>query len=351
MQLQTKLIKNKLGLINLAQQLGNVSQACKVMGYSRDSFYRLKELYDTGGESALQEISRKKPIPKNRVEPDVEKAVVELAFINPALGQVRASNELRKQGIIISPFGVRSVWQRNDLEIFSKRLKALEAKVAQDGIILTEAQMIALERKKEKQEAHGEIETEHPGYLGSQDTYYVGNIKGVGRIYQQTFIDTYSKVAFAKLYDRKNSLVAADILNDRVVPFFQEQEIPLLRILTDRGTEFYGKRETHEYQLYLTLEDIDHSKTKVRSPQSNGICERFHRTIQEEFYAIAFRKKLYSSIEQMQNDLDEWIDYYNIERTHSGKYCFGKTPMQTFQDSLHLAKEKMLDLQNEEQPA
>jgi hypothetical protein len=349
MQLQTKLIKNKLGLINLAQQLGNVSQACKVMGYSRDSFYRLKELYDTGGESALQEISRQKPIPKNRVEPDVEKAVIEIAFINPALGQVRASNELRKQGIIISPFGVRSVWQRNDLEIFSKRLKALEAKVAQDGIILTEAQMIALERKKEKQEAHGEIETEHPGYLGSQDTYYVGNIKGVGRIYQQTFIDTYSKVAFTKLYDRKNSLVAADLLNDRVVPFFQDQEIPLLRMLTDRGTEFCGKCETHEYQLYLTLEDIDHSKTKVRHPQSNGICERFHRTIQEEFYAVAFRKKLYSSIEQMQKDLDEWIEYYNTERTHSGKYCFGKTPMQTFQDSLHLAKEKMLDLKHEEQ--
>ena len=351
MQLQTKLIKNKVGLINLATQLGNISQACKVMGYSRDSFYRLKELYDTGGETALQEISRRKPIPKNRVEPDVEKAVIEYAFINPAFGQVRVSNELRKHGIIVSPFGVRSIWQRNDLEIFSKRLKALEARVAQDGIILTEAQLIALEKKKEKQEAHGEIETEHPGYLGSQDTYYVGNIKGVGRIYQQTFIDTYSKVAFAKLYDRKNSLVAADILNDRVVPFFQEQEIPLLRILTDRGTEFYGKRETHEYQLYLTLEDIDHSKTKVRSPQSNGICERFHRTIQEEFYAIAFRKKIYSSIEQMQTDLDEWINYYNSERTHSGKYCFGKTPLQTFQDSLHLAKEKMLDLKKEVEPA
>lgn len=350
MQLQAKLIKNKVGLLNLAEQLGNITQACHVMGYSRDSFYRIKELYDTGGESALQEISRRKPIPKNRVEPDVEKAVVEIAFVNPALGQLRVSNELRRRGIIISPFGVRSVWQRNDLETFAKRLKALETKVAQDGIILTEAQMIALERKKEKQEAHGEIETEHPGYLGSQDTYYVGNIKGVGRIYQQTFIDTYSKIAFAKLYDRKNPLVAADLLNDKVIPFFQEQEIPLLRMLTDRGTEFCGKRESHEYELYLTLEDIDHSKTKVRSPQSNGICERFHRTIQEEFYAVAFRKKLYSSIEQMQKDLDEWIDYYNKERTHSGKYCFGKTPEQTFLDSLHLAKEKMLDLQKEEQP-
>ncbi len=183
---------------------------------------------------------------------------------------------------------------------WSDAYKALEAKVAQDGIILTEAQLVALERKKEKQEAKGEIETEHPGYLGAQDTYYVGNIKGVGRIYQQTFIDTYSKVAFAKLYDRKNALVAADLLNDRVLPFFQSQDIPLLRILTDRGTEYCGKREYHEYQLYLTLEDIDHSKTKVRSPQSNGICERFHRTIQEEFYAVAFRRKIYLSIEQMQ---------------------------------------------------
>lgn len=343
MQLQTKLIKNKVGLLNLAEHLGNISQACKVMGFSRDSFYRIKELYDTGGEVALQEISRRKPIHKNRVEPEVEKTVVELAVINPALGQVRASNELRKQGVFISPCGVRCVWQRHDLETFPKRLKALEAKVAQDGIILTEAQLVALERKKEKQEAKGEIETEHPGYLGAQDTYYVGNIKGVGRIYQQTFIDTYSKVAFAKLYDRKNALVAAEMLNDKVIPFFQSQEIPLLRILTDRGTEYCGKREYHEFQLYLTLEDIDHSKTKVRSPQSNGICERFHRTIQEEFYAVAFRKKIYSSIEQMQQDLDEWMNYYNEQRTHSGKYCFGKTPAETFADSLHLAKEKMLD--------
>lgn len=348
MTTETKLIKTKVGLLNLAEQLGNVSQACKVMGYSRDSFYRIKELYDTGGEFALKEITRKKPIPKNRVEESIELAVVAMATENPALGQVRTANELRRRGIFISPCGVRCVWQRHDLETFPKRLRALESKVAQEGIILTEAQLVAMERKKEKQEAVGEIETEHPGYLGAQDTYYVGNIKGVGRIYQQTFIDTYSKVAMAKLYDRKNAITAADMLNDKVLPFFEEKQIPLLRILTDRGTEYCGKREYHEFALYLDLEGIEHSKTKVKRPQSNGICERFHRTIQDEFYAITFRKKLYSSIEELQVDLDKWISEYNNERAHSGKYCFGKTPMQTFDESLHLAKEKMLETLVEE---
>jgi len=343
MRTETKLIKTKLGLINLAEHLGNVSQACRMMGYSRDSFYRIKELYDTGGELALKEVSRRKAIPKNRVEPEVEEAVVQIAIEQPALGQVRVANELRKRGVFISPCGVRCVWQRHDMETFPKRLSALEAKVAQEGLILTEAQLIAMERKREKREASGEIETEHPGYLGSQDTYYVGNIKGVGRIYQQTFIDTYSKVAFAKLYDRKNAITAADMLNDKVMPFFEEQQIPLLRILTDRGTEYCGKAEYHEYELYLTIENVEHSKTKVKSPQSNGICERFHRTIQEEFYAVAFRRKLYDSLELLQADLDQWIKDYNEQRTHSGKYCFGKTPWETFQTSKEQAIAKMVD--------
>ncbi len=338
-----KIIKNKLGLLKLAETLGSVSRACKVMGYSRDSFYRFRQLYERGGELALQEISRKKPCIKNRVESHVEEAVVAFAFENPAYGQLRVSNELKKRGVFISPCGVRCVWQRHDLETFKKRLKALEAKAAQENLILTEGQLQAMEKAKQEKEARGEIETLHPGYLGGQDTYYVGTLKGVGRIYQQTFIDTYAKVAFVKLYDRKNALVAADLLNDRVVPWYEEQGVKLQRILTDRGTEYCGNREHHEYQLYLAVEDIDHSKTRAKSPQSNGICERFHRTMLNEFYQVAFRKKLYRSLDEIQKDADEWLAWYNAERPHTGKYCFGKTPMQTFIDSKHLADEKDLD--------
>ncbi len=339
-----KIIKTKLGLLKLAQHLGNVSDACKTMGYSRDSFYRFKELYETGGEEALKEISRRKPNLKNRVAPEIETAVVDMAYENPALGQLRASNELKKRGTYISPAGVRNIWQRHDLETFKKRLKALEAKVAQDGTVLTEEQLMALERAKEEKEAHGEIETHHPGYLGAQDTFYVGNMKGVGRIYQQTFIDTYSRVAFTKLYTTKDAITAADILNDRVIPFFDSNEIPLLRILTDRGTEYCGKIENHAFQLYLAVEDVDHTKTKAKSPQTNGICERFHQTVLNEFYRVAFRKKIYKTVEELQIDLDEWMTYYNNERTHSGKYCYGKTPMETFAASKHIAKEKQISL-------
>ena len=338
-----KIIKNKSGLLKLASQLGNVSEACKIMGYSRDSYYRFLELHEKGGDIALLDISRKKPNLKNRIDPELEKIAVEYGIEYPGHGQVRASNELRKKGILINPTTIRSVWLRNDLETMKKRLKALEAKVAQDGIILTESQVQALEKKKEDDKLHGEIETHHPGYLGCQDTFFVGTLKGVGRIYQQTYIDSYTKVAHVKLYDRKNALVSADLLNDKVIPFYEEHDLRVLRILTDRGTEYCGTREYHEYQLYLFTEDIEHTKTKARHPQTNGICERFHKTILNEFYQVALRKRIYKSIDELQIDLDEWIDDYNTNRTHQGKYCYGKTPYQTFIDSMDLAKEKYLD--------
>jgi len=331
-------------LLNLAEELQNVSQACRVMGVSRDTFYRVKEAKESGGMEALLHKDRRRANLKNRMDESIERAIVAFAVENPAAGQVRVSNELRKRNIVVSPTGVRSVWLRTGLQTFRLRLAALEKKAAEEGLVLTEAQVAALERKREEQLECGEIETAHPGYLGSQDTFYVGNMKGVGRIYQQTFVDTYAKVAFAKLYTTKTPLTAADLLNDRVLPFYEAQGVELMRVLTDRGTEYCGKVEQHEFQLYLAVNDIDHTRTKAQSPQTNGICERFHKTILNEFYQVAFRKKIYATMEALQEDLDAWVDSYNHERTHQGKMCCGRTPMATFEDGKRICREKSLNL-------
>ena len=343
LQSNEKIIKHKVGLLNLAEELGNVSKACQIMGLSRDTFYRYKSAVEDGGVEALLERTRRHPNLKNRVDLETEDAVVAFAIEYPAHGQVRVSNELRKQGVFVSASGVRSIWLRHEMSNFKLRLKALEAKVAEDGIILTEAQVQALEKKKLDDEAWGEIETAHPGYLGSQDTFYVGTMKGVGRIYQQTYIDTYAKTAQAKLYKTKTPITAADMLNDKVLPYYEEHNLPVLRILTDRGTEYCGRADRHDYQLFLAINDIEHTKTKVKSPQTNGICERFHKTILQEFYQVVFRKTLFESIEQLQKDLDEWIDTYNNDRSHQGKICEGRTPLQTLEDGKKIWKEKFLN--------
>ena len=334
-------IRHKAGLLNLAAELGNISKACRMMGFSRDTFYRYQTARDAGGVEALFEVSRKKPNLKNRGEEATEQAVIEFAIEYPAHGQVRASNDLRKSGVFVSPSGVRSIWLRHGLSSMKQRLRALEKKSAEEGLVLTEVQIQALESKRQDDEACSEIESHHPGYLGSQDTFYVGTIKGVGRIYQQTFVDTYSKWAAAKLYTTKTPITGADRLNDRVLPFFASQEMGILRILTDRGTEYCDKLETHDYQFYLGVTGIEHTRTKTRHPQTNGICERFHKTILHGFYQVAFRRKLYHSLEELQADLDTWTGHYNSERTHQGKMCCGRTPMQTLLDGKTIWEEKV----------
>ncbi|MFB9085932.1 IS481 family transposase [Erwinia tracheiphila] len=339
------IIKHKAGLLNLAEELGNVSKACKIMGVSRDTFYRYQELAAEGGIDALINQNRRVPNLKNRADEATERAVVEYAVEFPAHGQHRTSNELRKKGVFISGSGVRSIWQRHDLENFRKRLKALEEKVAREGIVLTDAQIAALEKKAHDDEASGEIETAHPGYLGSQDTFYVGNLKGVGRIYQQTFVDTYSKVAHCKLYTSKTPITAADLLNDRVLPFYEAQGLPMLRILTDSGTEYCGKVEQHDYQLYLAINDIDHTKKRRRClrRRTASASASIKTIFAGFFYQVTFRKKLYEDLESLQTDLDNWLWHYNNERTHQGKMCCGRTPMATLLDGKRVWAEKNLN--------
>lgn len=338
MTTQQYLINRKINMLDLASTLGNISEACRKLGVTRQHFYDVKQVVEEYGVEGLIEKSRTRPNPKNRMPIEFEEKVLAYTLEYPTHGQVRVSNEiLKRDGLKISSGGVRSIWLRHDLGRSKNRLKRLEKWAAENAGPLTEAQVVALEEARLEKEAHGEIETFHPGFMLGQDTYYVGYIKGVGKIYQQTGIDTYSSMGFAKLYTEKVAITAADFLNSKVLPFFDENGIPLLHVLTDRGTEYCGQADKHPYQLFLNLNSIEHRKTKAYHPQTNGCTEKLNQTIQNEFYKIAFRKKLYLTLDDLQADLDLFMDGYNRDRTHQGKRCQGKTPLETFEASLELA--------------
>jgi len=333
---QQYIISRKLNILELGSTLGNISEACRKLGVSRQHYYDIKQAIEEDGLDGLFEKSRSVPRIGNRVAPEIEERLLDYSLECPTHGQVRTSNELKKLGTHVSPGGVRSIWLRHSLQTKGLRLKRLEKWAADNAGILTESQVQALEEAKEERQAHGEIESHHPGYLLAQDTCYIGYIKGVGRLYQQTGIDTHANVGFAKLYLEKTSLTAADLMNDKVLPFYDEQGVNVLRVLTDRGREYCGRIETHHYELFLHLNGIEHTKTKPRSPQTNGCVERLNQIIQEEFYKVAFRRKLYGSLDEIQADLDTFMASYNNDRTNQGRYCKGRTPMQTFVDGLEL---------------
>ena len=337
---QQYLINRKLNLVEFADTLKNISLACKKMGVSRQHYYDIKKAIQEEGLQGLMEKSRKGPRVGNRCPPETEQAILDYALEYPTHGQVRVSNELkRKLSVVISGGGVRSVWLRHQLENKSLRLKRLEKWSAEKNNILSESQVQALEEQKQEKEAHGEIETHHAGFLFAQDTYYVGYIKGIGKIYQQTGIDTFSNLGFAKLYLDKTQTVAADFLNSKVLPTFDEHGVSVLRVLTDNGKEYCGHQNSHHYQLFLYLNDIEHSRTKVRHRQTNGATEKLNQTIKNEFYSVAFRKKLYTSLKEMQDDLDEFMNEYNFDRTNQGKRCKGSTPYETFTKGVKLYNE------------
>lgn len=340
---QQYIIRRKLNIVDLAETLGNISKACKNLGVSRQHYYDIKGAIEEDGINGLLEKSRSKPRLGNRLSPEIEEKILDYSLHEPTHGQVRVANELKQEGIIVSPGGIRSVWMRNKLQTKALRLKRLEEWARKEENILSESQVQALESAKEEKMAHGEVETYHPGFLVGQDTYYVGYIKGVGKIYQQTGIDTFCNVGFAKLYLDKTSITATDFLNSTVLPFYDEKQMTVLRMLTDRGSEYCGALEKHPFQLFLHLNDIEHSKTKAYHPQTNGATERLNQIIQDEFYKVAFRKKVYTTLEEIQIDLDEYMDKYNNRRTNQGKRCKGRTPMQTLEDGYELYQRYVLD--------
>jgi transposase InsO family protein len=326
--------RRKLSLLNLAEELGNVSKACQIMGYHRDSFYEIKRAFQVAGVAGLLEQKRgpKNP-PPNRVPPEIEREVLDYALTFPTRGQVRVANDLRLKGMTVSPGGVRNVWLRHDLATRHKRLLRLEATVQEQTLVLTEEQMRLLERHSVDFRLR-HVESSRPGELLNQDTFYWGTLKGVGKVYVQVVIDVFCSLAFAKVYTSKIPITAADLLYDRVLPFYEQLGVAVGAVLTDNGREFCGRPDAHPYELLLAMEGIEHRTTKIRSPRTNGFVERMNRTLLDECFRVAGRQTWYIEPEEIQRDLDRFLEYYNLERSHQGYRVKGRTPLQALRDAL-----------------
>jgi transposase InsO family protein len=333
----------------LASDLGNVSKACKVIGYSRQQFYEIRRNFQTYGAAGL--IDRlpgpRNPHP-NRVSEAVEQAILDHALAHPCHGPVRVAQELTLQGLQVSSGGVRGVWQRHNLLTKHERLLRLEKASAEQQVALSEEQVRLLEKfSPEFKERH--IEAPRTGALVAVDTFFVGVLKGVGKVYLQTVIDCHSRYAWGRLYANKLPLTAVQVLNNDVLPTFEEHRATIDAVLSDNGREFCGREDQHPYELFLQLEGIEHKRTKVRRPQSNGIVERLHRTLLDEHFRVEGRKTWFETIEEMQVALDAYLVVYNTKRPHQGRGMNGRTPLKAFKDGI--PKQAKKEVQTEQKIA
>jgi len=328
---QEMLLKHKMSLLQLAEQLQNIRQACKIMGVSRQHYYDIKERFEQAGVEGLYLKERQPPRMPNQTPEDIEQRILDYSLKHPTYGKDRVVIQIRLQGVITSASAIERIWKRNNLQTRFKRLLKLEELHREKGMVLSEEQIQALlENVQAIPSEH--VFSKYPGYLLCQDTFEVGHIKGVGKIYMQAVVDTYGSFGFAKLYTSKMPTTAADIMIDRVIPFYRAFDIPIRRVLTDNGGEFCGKGFKHDYELILQIFGIEHKRIRVGMPQTNGFVERFNRTVLEEFFCVAFRKKWYYSLEELQQDLDTFMWHYNFQRPHLGYRLNGKRPIEVLLD-------------------
>jgi transposase InsO family protein len=334
MTTKDKVARRMLSLLELAKELENVSRACKVMGYSRQQFYEIRRNFQTyGAEGLIDRLPGAKGPHPNRVAAEIEAAILDHALAHPCHGALRVEQELRLKGLQVSSGGVRGVWQRHGLLTKHERLLRLEKATAERKLTLSEEQVRLLERfSPEFRERH--IEAPHAGALVAVDTFFVGTLKGVGKIYLQTAIDCYSRHAWARLYPSKLPVTAVHLMNADVIPSFEDAGGQIDAVLSDNGREFCGRPDRHPYELFLQLEGIEHRTTRVQRPQSNGIVERLHRTLLDEHFRVEGRRTWFDTIEEMQGVLDDYLVVYNQKRPHQGRGMNGRTPAQAFSQGL-----------------
>jgi transposase InsO family protein len=329
-----KIARRKLSLLELASELSNVSKACKVMGYSRQQFYEIRRNFQAyGADGLIDRLPGTRGPHPNRVPAEIETAILDHALEHPCHGATRVEQELRLKGLSVSSGGVRGVWQRHNLLTKHDRLLRLEKSTAERKIELKDEQIRLLERfSPEFRERH--IEAPHTGALVAVDTFFVGVLKGVGKVYLQTAIDCHSRYAWARLYPSKLPVTAVHLMNGDVIPTFEATQAKIDVVLSDNGREFCGRPDRHPYELFLQLEDIEHRTTRVKRPQSNGIVERLHRTLLDEHFRVEGRRTWFETIAEMQVVLDQYLVSYNTARPHQGRGMNGRTPATAFKEGL-----------------
>lgn len=340
MTTEKKVARRKLSLLELAKELGNVSRACKVMGYSRQQFYEIRRNFQTyGADGLIDRLPGPRGPHPNRVSAEIETAVLDHALAHPCHGPMRVAQELVLRGLQVSSGGVRGVWQRHGLLTKHERLLRLETVTAERTIALSDEQVRLLERfSPEYRERH--IEAPHTGALVAVDTFFVGVLKGVGKVYLQTAVDCHSRYAWARLYPNKLPVTAVQTLNNDVLPTFEAEGATVEAVLSDNGREFCGREDQHPYELFLQLEGIEHRKTRVTRPQSNGIVERLHRTLLDEHFRVEGRKTWFETIDEMQVALDAYLVEYNTRRPHQGRGMNGRTPLAVFRAGIRSTTEE-----------
>lgn len=335
---EDKLAYQRLSILQLAEALGNVSEACRQRGMTRTQFYEFKKRFQEQGVEGLKDLP---PIHKSHpftTPLEVQDQVIALSLEHPKWGCVKLSDLLKLQGVSVSSPTVQNILIKHGLGQKYDRLLELERRHLEEGLELTAEQVQALEKANPCfRERH--VESSRPGELLSADTFSVGTIKGIGRIYLHAVVDTYGSYAFGYLHTSKQPEAAALLLHNDVLPFYRERSLPVTAVLTDNGREFCG-REMHPYELYLALNDIEHRTTRVRTPQTNGFVERFNRTVKEEFFEVVFMQKFFESVEALQLDLDAWLTHYNTERPHRGYRNMGRRPIETVNLFLEPVKEE-----------
>lgn len=324
----TKVAQRKLKVLELAEALGNVTEACRQHGISRTSFYEYKRRFEEHGLTGLKDLP---PIAKHHpftTSAEYEARVVALSLLNPSRGCNFLADQLRREGIVLSYPTVQAILNRNGIGKRYDRWLELERQAAEEHLVPTAEQLQFLEKLNPQwRERHQHVHSELPGQLLCQDTTSIGNWGGQ-RLILHAVVDTYSSYAFCLIWPSKQPEAAAGLLYNDVLPFYADHGLSVGAVLTDNGTEFCGTPE-HPFELFLALNDIEHRRTKLRSPQTNGFVERFIRTVKEEFFEKVRRTTLYDNLEDLQVDLAEWLVYYNTDRPHQGYRNMGRTPAET----------------------